>query len=122
VIFRSPRPKENFTIVSNQVIRNTQLSWKARGLLIYLLSQPDHWRTSTARLAAMAPDGIHAVRSGMTELEQAGYIRRVKMQRPNGQWQTTTIVYDTPVEKVEDKWLTYPQPKSGNPTSENLTA
>lgn len=61
----------------------------------------------------MAPDGIHAVRSGMTELEQAGYIRRVKQQQPNGQWQTSTIVYDQPVEKVEDKYLTYPQPTSG---------
>jgi hypothetical protein len=122
VIIRAARPRENFTIVSNAIVRDHRLTWKARGLLIYLLSQPDHWRTSTARLASVGPEGIHAVRAGLKELEQAGYIRRVKMQRPNGQWQTTTIVYDTPVEKVEDKWLTYPQPKSGNPTSENLTA
>lgn len=114
MIIRAPRPQENFTVISNAVIRDARLTWKARGLLIYLLSQPDHWRTSVARLASVAPEGIHSCRAGMKELERHGYIRRVKQQNDQGHWSTHTIVYDQPVDKAEDKWLSYPQPKSEN--------
>lgn len=120
MIIRAPRPKANYTVISNEVIRDTRLGWRARGLLVYLLSQPDHWRTHTAHLAAMSPDGIHAVRSAMTQLEEYGYIRRVKQQNDAGQWSTSTIVYDQPVNNPGDKYLTFPQPKSGFPTSGNL--
>lgn len=103
MIVRSPRPTENFSIISNQIIRDRRLSWKARGLLIFLLSQPDHWRTTTAHLASVSPEGIHAVRSGMKELETLGYLKRIREQRPNGTWATHTIVYDQPVDNDGDK-------------------
>ena len=109
MIIRSPRRRDNFTIVSNTIVRDHRLSWKARGLLIYLLSQPDHWRASSAHLASISPEGIHAVRTGLKELEAAGYLRRARHQRPNGTWQTDNIIYDQPVDNPGDKWLTYPQ-------------
>ena len=109
MIVRSPRPRDNFSIVSNAVIRDQTLSWKARGLLIYVLSQPDHWRTSSAHLAAISPEGIHAVRSGLKELEEHGYLRRARTQQPNGTWRHDILIYDCPVENLGEKWLTYPQ-------------
>jgi len=109
MIVRTPRKRENFTIISNQVIRDQRLSWKARGLLIYVLSQPDHWRTSSAHLASISPEGIHAVRSGLKELEEHGYLRRTRHQKPNGTWIHTILIYEQPVDNAEDKWLTYPQ-------------
>ena len=108
MIVRTPRRRDNFTIVSNEIIRNQHLSWKARGLLIYLLSQPDHWRTSSAHLASISPEGIHAVRSGLKELEQVGYLRRIRRQRSNGTWIHDVLIYDQPVDNPEDKWLSYP--------------
>lgn len=122
MIIRAPRPKANYTVVSNEVIRDTRLGWRARGLLIYLLSMPDNWRTTNANLAAMSPDGIHAVRSAMTQLEGYGYIRRVKHQNERGEWSTSTLVYDRPVDNPGDKYLTFPQPGTGFPTSDNLPA
>ena len=121
MIIRAPRPKANYTVISNELIRDTRLGWRARGLLVYLLSMPDNWRTTTAHLAAQGPDGIHAVRSAMSELEQYGFIRRVKQQDATGRWRTSTLVYDQPVDNPGDKYLTFPQPKSGFPTSDFLT-
>jgi hypothetical protein len=109
MIVRSPRAQQNFTIISNHVIRDHRLSWKARGLLIYVLSQPDHWRTSSAHLASISPEGIHAVRTGLKELEEHGYLRRTRSQQANGTWRHDIIIYDSPVENVGENWLTYPQ-------------
>lgn len=95
-IRRSPRPTQFFTIVNNRVLEDRQLSWKARGLLVYLLSRPDDWECRTAHLVRIAPDGIHTVRSALRELEDARYIRRHRRQDRNGHWLMYTTVYDTP--------------------------
>jgi hypothetical protein len=108
MIVRTPRRRDNFTIISNEIIRDHRLSWKARGLLIYVLSQPDHWRTSSAHLASISPEGIHAVRTGLKELEQLGYLRRLRTQQPNGTWRHDILIYDQPVDNPGDKWLSYP--------------
>ena len=45
MIIRAARPHQNYTVVHNELIEDSQLTWKARGILVYLLSKPDHWRT-----------------------------------------------------------------------------
>lgn len=116
MIVRSPRPVSQYTVLSNAVIRDYRLSWKARGILCYLLSLPDNWQTSAEQLVRAGQDGRHAVLAGLTELEDAGYLVRIRKQKPNGQWHTTTVVFDNP-QTVDNS----EQPKSGNPTSGNLT-
>jgi len=34
----------NFTVVPNEPVNDTRLSFEALGLLTYLLSRPDNWR------------------------------------------------------------------------------
>ena len=34
---------EGFTIIDNAVLLNVNLSWEARGFLVFLLSLPDDW-------------------------------------------------------------------------------
>lgn len=109
MIRRSPRPQRNYTVIHNEVIRDGRLSWKARGLLIFLLSQPDDWHTSASRLARQSPDGRAAILSGLHELELAGYIQRRRIQNRKGYFSTETVVYDTP------------SPECGFPTSDNRT-
>ncbi len=99
-IRRSPRPMTMFTVLPNRIIEDRRLSWKARGLLIYLLSRPDNWECHTAHLAKIAPDGIHTVRSMLSELEDARYMVRRRFQDRHGHWRIMTTVYDTPY--VED--------------------
>ena len=106
MIIRAARPHQNYTVVHNELIEDQSLTWKARGILIYLLSKPDHWRTTAAHLASQSPEGIHSVRAALQQLERAGYVRRIKKQNTRGQWSTYTVVFDRPqpvdnyVEKV----------------------
>ena len=66
------RPRYNrFTVLPNDAVTNETLSWKARGLLAFLLSKPDHWRTTSSNLANMAPDGTSSFESyGMNNADE----------------------------------------------------
>ena len=107
MIVRSTRP-ERYTVLDNDILRNHALSFKARGILGYLLSQPDNWSISSSRLAKVGPDGRDAIRTGLQELEQLGYLVRERRQDPmTGRWSTCTVVYDEPVdEPVRNRWIT----------------
>lgn len=84
----------NFTLASNTVVRDSSLSWKARGIFIYLWSLPDDWTFYQAEVAEHATDGLTALRSGLDELELAGYLKRSRGRDEKGQlahsiWQLT---------------------------------
>jgi len=111
MIVRSPRPTGNFTVLHNKTIQDSRLSFKARGILAYLLSLPDNWRTSSEELARRAPDGRDAIRSGLRELETFGYLRRTKHRDDLGHVRVVWTVYDKP-RKVS-------APATGFPSSEN---
>lgn len=96
MIIKTSRPSHNFTVVSNAVIRDECLSYRARGILIYLLSQPPDWETSSTRLAIAAGEGRDAVRTALRELINAGYVTLRKEQTKAGRWVTTYTVTDTP--------------------------
>lgn len=115
MIVRGPRPTTNFTVLDNAtVVRNQRLSWKARGLLAYLLSLPDGWQTSSANLARVAPDGRDSVLTGLSELEAAGFLRRHRVRDSKGRIRTVTVVYDSP-QPVDTPGL----PQSGIPDPVN---
>lgn len=97
MIIRANR-HDRFTVVPNDAIRDDRLSWKARGILIYLLSQPDGWRAKSSHLWTQAPNGRDAVRAGLTELEDAGYLVRRRYQNAAGHWITDQIIHEYPVE------------------------
>ncbi|ROZ49412.1 replication protein [Rhodococcus sp. WS3] len=103
-IRRGPRLADNFTILSNDVLNDRRLSFRARGVLIYLLSKPVDWRTRSESIAAQSDkDGRDAIRSAMRELADLGYLVRTKMQDPEtGHWSTTSTVYEEPVGLVDE--------------------
>jgi len=96
--FRRPKDHEHpYAQISNDVLNNEQLSFKAKGILSYLLARPDDWETYQSHLADLGPDGKHAVRSGIKELREAGYLERAVVRGPDGQYQGYEyIVYEHP--------------------------
>jgi hypothetical protein len=99
VIRRGPRPADRFAIIANSALEDERLTWRARGVLAYLLSRPEGWSTSAERLASMSPkgkEGRDAMRAVLSELEAAGYVRREKVQDARGRWSTTLVVHDHP--------------------------
>ena len=81
-IIRAKR-RTNFTVVSNCVYADDVLSFRAMGLLGYLLAKPDDWEVSVHQLAKATkntkrPMGADAIRETLNELIEAGFVRRKK--------------------------------------------
>lgn len=76
--------QNNFSIVSNAIIRDTNLSLKARGLFILMLSLPERWEFSVRGLSKIAGEGVDAIRSGLKELEKQGYLLRERERKADG--------------------------------------
>lgn len=72
-IKRRPR-HEKFVQIDHDTIRDRRLSWKARGLLAYLLSLPDDWEISFQELTKQSPrDKATSLRAAFKELLATGY-------------------------------------------------
>lgn len=98
-IIRGLRPADRFAQISNAALSDTRLSYRARGVLAYLLSRPIGWRTSAENLANTGAEGRDAIRTALNELETHGYLIREKQQGPDGRWSTDVYVYDDPQEQ-----------------------
>jgi hypothetical protein len=66
------------------MLEDDRLSFKAKGLLSYLLSRSDDWDVYQSQLADLGPDGESAVRSGLQELMELGYLNRKKLRKEDG--------------------------------------
>ena len=74
------KKRENFTTIHNSLISDTEISYKAKGILIYMLSKPDGWNYNAKEIAKNSKDGIEAVYSGLKELVNARYVSRKRFQ------------------------------------------
>lgn len=68
--------QSNFTMVSNHVLRNTNLSLKAKGLYAYMWSLPEGWDYSVSGLTKVLKEGRDAINEALKELEREGYLVR----------------------------------------------
>ena len=73
MIIHGPRPNRDFTVIPNRVLRDELLSYRARGLLCYLLSMPPDWQVSSHRLTLEVGEGRDAVRAAIRELISNGH-------------------------------------------------
>jgi hypothetical protein len=89
-------PHASFTVVRNTAARDQALSFRARGLLVWMLSHETGWLITAAAMIAAGPDGRDSIRSALRELEQANYIRRTRYRRAQGQWYHEMTVTDMP--------------------------
>ena len=62
----------NYTVMSNEHLRNRELSLKAKGLLSQMLSLPEEWDYSLEGLSRINREGVDAIRTGIRELEEHG--------------------------------------------------
>lgn len=93
------RVRSNFTTLNNELIRDRRISWKALGILVFVLSLPDNWKLRLSHLSKEKEvgSGRDATRAGLRELEQAGYLC---IQRERGECgkfvRTSWLVTDRP--------------------------
>lgn len=130
-IRRSARKPQGFTVVDNAVF-SSELSFRAMGLLTYLLSKPDHWQVSVAQLvryskATARPDGRDSIYSILDELINARFVVREFRRSDCGKLAGIDyVVHDAPLpaepETAEPPFTDLPytaEPDTAEPTQVN---
>lgn len=93
---------KNYSVINNTGIIDKNLSFKAKGILAYLLSKPDNWRCVPSDLAANSCDGQKAIYSGLRELRSQGYmIKRPIRDKRNVIVSWEEVLYETPEERAK---------------------
>ena len=80
------KTQKNFTMISNNILRDKSLSMKDCGVLCTLCSLPDGWEFSIVGLSATVPDGVDSIRKSITNLEELGYMNRTKSRGSDGKY------------------------------------
>lgn len=106
-IFRV-RKDANYVVINRTSLNDQRLSWKAKGVLAYMLSMPDDWKFYITEICNHSKDGLDSLKAAIKELKQCGYLKKIPLKDDLGKitgWETE--VYETP--EVEN-------PPSGKPT------
>lgn len=85
-----------FVQIDRRALENNRLSWKAKGILAYLLSRPDDWRVMVNDLVQRSTDGKAAIYSALVELEELGYLERALVREGNRLTGWDYTIYEEP--------------------------
>lgn len=93
--------ESNFTTVPNSWVRDSSLSFRARGLLAMLMSHSAGWNITITSLASQNIEGKDAILTAVRELEDRGYLKREGSRGNGGRFESDWVLQDPPP-AVED--------------------
>lgn len=104
MIIRVVHDKDNpYFLMRRTVVEDDRLSFKAVGILTYLLSKPDNWTVREEDLIQRHSDGATSVRSGLRELRDCRYLIRKTIRGAGGKLAgTEIIVHEIPNDEPDD--------------------
>lgn len=121
MIIKVSRKQRDFFQVSNTVVSQSGMSFKAKGVLCYLLSKPESWVPRVSELASLGPDGRESIQTSLQELSRFGFATLESERDSEGKlcgkvWK----IYEDPAMNPEftDKRVSAP---SATPTDERLS-
>lgn len=86
----------NYVVMNRTALNDKRLSWKAKGIMAYLLSMPDDWVFYMDELVTHATDGKASFQSGFKELKDCGYVERKPIREGQRIVRWETIVHEIP--------------------------
>lgn len=128
---------KGYSVINNTGLNDPNLSFKAKGILAYLLSKPDDWHCVPADLQKNSADGQKSIYSGLQELRKNGYMIKRPIRNDKHviiEWEE--VLYETPqdtakqiyeeqksrreVKKKEKKAISPKQENGIKPFSQNV--
>lgn len=87
--------QHSFTMVPNQILRDSRLSWGARGLMAFIVSQKPGYSLSRQELIAASPIGRDGLKSLIDELREFGYLE-ISQSRKGGKFGASVMTTKLP--------------------------
>lgn len=103
---------DNFTVISNDVVRNPDLSDGAKVLLLYLLTCSDEWDFNVKGISKCLNISTGAVSARLKELQEFGFVTIKKVR--TGQGKISSWIWDI-YEQPHSKILNVVNPDSNLP-------
>lgn len=98
--------KVNYTKISNELLKDKQLSLAAKGLLITMLSLPDNWSYSTLGLTSIVKESKKTIHRLLKELESSNHLIRRSMRNKKGRFvKYYYYIYELPYPNIRDMEL-----------------
>jgi len=95
------KKRENpYVQIDKRVFEDTRLSWRAKGIMGYLLSKPDGWKVNVSDIWGKGKEGRNAVQDCMAELRLYGYADLITTHDANGNF-------------TGKEWVVSEEPKGG---------
>ena len=120
-VFKIEKNKD-YTVMSNYHLRDKSLSYKAKGLLSFMLSLPEDWDYSLNGLVAISKESKDGIRSILKELQEHHYIEIEKVRGDKGYFEYNYLIYEIPhfrnIEKINPGME---NPYMDNPDMETTT-
>ena len=120
-IIRIQKKQHNFVMLDKGFLEDERLSFKAKGILGYLLSKPDNWKVIIKDLVNHSADGAKSIYSGLRELKKYGYYKKVPVRDVTNSvisyWES--VIYECPQDEQKSR---FPISKASKSTVSPLLA
>lgn len=120
-IQRGRHSKENpFVMISKQMLRDRDLSPRSKGILCYMLSLPDDWKTHPRQVAECLGVSKNMVYAALSEMIHLGYAAKTEQKNEKGCF--SGVLYEFFEERViKEKSTVSQKPDPENPDTEKRT-
>lgn len=127
IIGRRRKRERSYVSIENSMFEDAELSYRAKGVLGYLLSKPDDWIVRISDLTKRGKEGRDAIYTALNELKDLKYLHFYQPRDSKGHWLKALWEYDDvpfestfPIERTLDNSEFVPCPE--NPYTENQDA
>lgn len=114
------KKNENYTIVSNVILRDSRITLKSKGLMALVMSLPPNWDFTIRGLIAIVREGRDAIYASIKELKQFGYCDVIVCRDERGKLLGNDYVfYEEPHLECDNNSPYTENPYTDNPDTEN---
>ena len=100
VIRHGPAPEDHYSMVSNELARDPDITLQAKGLYLYLRSHREGWAMSTERIGEAL--GVHrnTIAKYVQELDDTGYLKKERVKDALGKFEGIEyVIHSMPLHK-----------------------
>lgn len=108
------KQKPPYAQIANDILNDKEISFKAKGLLSYMLSKGSDWHFTIKGIMSQTKDGQNSITSAMDELKANGYVVYEKHMDGSG----TYHLFQHP--KLENPNMANPKPENPHVGNTNL--
>lgn len=99
----------NFTKIPNELLNDSVLSWKAKGLFCHMASKPDNFNFTVHSLSKQFPSGKSAISGMLKELKDRGWVSYYKNTDGTGKYYLNTTLKGRTKPKPEKPNMGFPK-------------